>query len=178
MTQLAKWLSQIVSGTLPRISAILPSYQISLEGILSQILQIIQRISLHPQAHMIAESSHKGQELPFCMDAVATLRLAALTLANPIPADVQLLLQILHITTTGMVKGSIQAPVPPETQVGLTTSKSGPSSATRTGDLYLSSVTSMAILRGMASMLLRSDGCQTTSRNLIAALSNSKLCSS
>lgn len=145
----AHWLSQIAAETVPRLFSVLPSYQVPLEPILIQILQILQRLSnqYYFPLHRHDPKTSKSNSIDF-LSTVATLRLASVVLSNPLPSDVQILLQILHVATT-------------------TTIVTSP-----TGSESTASATSLAMLRGLASMLMRKEGCQTTCQELIHALNS------
>ena len=74
--KLSTWLFGLVSGTIIRLFAVVPSYRIPLGPLLSQIQGILTTTSNVP------------------LDAAATLRLASLLLSDPIKEDVRGLLKI------------------------------------------------------------------------------------
>eukprot|EP00934_Nitzschia_sp_Nitz4_P002194 Nitzschia sp. Nitz4//scaffold222_size33694//13520//19534//NITZ4_007862-RA/size33694-processed-gene-0.17-mRNA-1//-1//CDS//3329542591//2194//frame0 len=140
--EVSAWLSCIASKTLPRLFSVVPSYEVSLEPILCQILQVLQRLHQDQQDH---PELHDSKNLHF-LDTVGTLRFVSIVLANPVPIDVQISLQIVV--------------------TGLKNALHGGSSTV--------SPTTIAMLRGTASMLMRNEGCQESSRKLLALLSQAE----
>jgi hypothetical protein len=79
--QLSRWLGHILGDTVSALYATIPSYRISLQPALAQILGMVQRMTV----------PHRWMQL----DPVTTLRLATLAISNPIKEDVRTLLRIL-----------------------------------------------------------------------------------
>jgi hypothetical protein len=97
--QLSRWLVHILGDTVPALNATIPSYRISLQPALAQILGMVQRMTI----------PHRWMQL----DPVTTLRLATLAISNPIKEDVRSLLRILTtslpIPSSGGLEVHVQA---------------------------------------------------------------------
>eukprot|EP00980_Cylindrotheca_fusiformis_P029587 scaffold23542_cov147-Cylindrotheca_fusiformis.AAC.2 len=141
--KLSKWLSNVVvAGTLIRLFSVVPTFRISLKPLLIQIQFIIQ----HLRSSSSSLSSSSKATSRFALDATQTHRLAVMLLCNPIREDVRELLQILTasivVTTT--------------------------TTTTMLDDDNAAMVHSM--LRGVGSMLGRSEFCATSCDQLIQAV--------
>lgn len=141
-TGLYHWLSMVAARSLPRLFAILPSYQIALEPILWQILHVLEQLAedydIRKQEGNSQAVSAIEKALIHAFDTVVILRLSSVALSHPLPSDVQVVLRILHLIL--------------DLKAGAST------------------VAEAAILRGLANMLLGNPSCRPFCRAILATL--------
>jgi hypothetical protein len=99
LSLMSRWLTNVVSVTLPRLYHTVPTFRIPLESVLVQIQFIIQTLDI--------------SEAKFTLNSTATLRLATLVLINPIQEDVKELLTILTSSVKTLENGNQQLSVVP-----------------------------------------------------------------